>query len=219
MSHQPDADTGGRPSPSPARLDATVLLRELNHRVKNNFQIIVSLMHLRKRAVETPDRDDMRFIEEHIQSMSAAYRLVYDTTSMVDVSLSALVLDVSTGLRNIAVLPEEQTAVRFSGPESRIGLDHAVALSLFLAVLLPPSLDLSRTTGGSVTVEVAVGDGIVDLATTADGFAPPPLDSLRSRLITAYSAQLDGTLSLRDGAHSLRFRPHLPPLRLGLPSQ
>src|ERR1700727_1672910 len=64
--------------------DSETLLRELNHRVKNNFQIIVSLMNLRKRMLPAGRREDIRFIEEHVQSMSVPYRLVYATGSMVD---------------------------------------------------------------------------------------------------------------------------------------
>jgi two-component sensor histidine kinase len=63
--------------------DTETLLRELNHRVKNNFQIIVSLMNLRKRMLPPERREDIRFVEEHVQSMSVAYRHVYATGSIV----------------------------------------------------------------------------------------------------------------------------------------
>ena len=79
--------------------DTETLLRELNHRVKNNFQIIVSLMNLRKRMLPADRREDIRFVEEHVQSMSVAYRLVYDTGSIVDVPLSELIIEVLAGLR------------------------------------------------------------------------------------------------------------------------
>ena len=46
--------------------DQVTLVRELNHRVKNNFQIIASLMNLRKRMMPPERREDIRFIEEHV---------------------------------------------------------------------------------------------------------------------------------------------------------
>src|ERR1700678_1085014 len=86
--------------------DPATLVRELNHRVKNNFQIIVSLMNLRKRMMPPERREDIRFIEEHVQSMSVAYRHVYATGSIVDVSLSDLIIDVLSGLRQIAAVDD-----------------------------------------------------------------------------------------------------------------
>src|ERR1700678_1434111 len=88
--------------------DPATLVRELNHRVKNNFQIIVSLMNLRKRMMPPERREDIRFIEEHVQSMSVAYRLVYAPGSMIEVSLSELIVEVLSGLRQIAGLSEDQ---------------------------------------------------------------------------------------------------------------
>jgi hypothetical protein len=105
--------------------DPVMLVRELNHRVKNNLQIIVSLMNLRKRMMPPERRHDIRFIEEHVQSMTVAYRLVYATGSMVEVSLTDLITEVLSGLRQIAGLEEE--ALRFDGPatDALIGLDDA----------------------------------------------------------------------------------------------
>ena len=94
------ATTAGMPDP-------VVLVRELNHRVKNNLQIIVSLMNLQKRIMAPERREDLRFIEEHVQSMSVAYRLVYATGSMIEVSLTELVAEVLSGLRQIAGVDEE----------------------------------------------------------------------------------------------------------------
>ena len=88
--------------------DPITLVRELNHRVKNNFQIIVSLMNLRKRMMPPERREDIRFIEEHVQSMSVAYRLVYATGSMIEVSLTELVTEVLSGLRQIAGFPRRR---------------------------------------------------------------------------------------------------------------
>src|ERR1700722_20667556 len=87
--------------------DPVTLVRELNHRVKNNLQIIVSLMNLQKRMMPRERREDIRFIEEHVQSMSVAYRLVYATGSMIEVSLTELVTEVLSGLRQIAGLGAE----------------------------------------------------------------------------------------------------------------
>jgi two-component sensor histidine kinase len=141
--------------------DPLTLVRELNHRVKNNFQIIVSLMNLRKRMMPPDRREDIRFIEEHVQSLAVAYRLVYATGSMIEVSLTELITDVLSGLRQIAGLGEEQLRFDIQAANAMIGLDHAIALALYVAVLVPPYLNEAIRTAGAVTIAVDVTEKLV----------------------------------------------------------
>jgi Histidine kinase len=170
--------------------DPLTLVRELNHRVKNNFQIIVSLMNLRKRMMPPERREDIRFIEEHVQSMSVAYRLVYATGSMTDVSLSELITDVLSGLRQIANLPEELLRFDVQAVNARIGLDHAIALALYLAVLVPPYLNEAIGMAGAVTITVRVAANVATLTVGGTWGEPIGFELLRGRLMQAYAAQL-----------------------------
>jgi hypothetical protein len=215
------AQSGGRKKPRKSRArtpdiacaaaldmpDPVVLVRELNHRVKNNLQIIVSLMNLQKRIMPPERREDLRFIEEHVQSMSVAYRLVYATGSITDVSLTELVGEVLSGLRQIAGLDEERLSLAAPTPDALIGLDHAIALSLYLAVLLPPYLDEAIGQPGSVAIAVTIVESLMTLSVTGTSNAPVGMDLLRSRLMRAYAAQLKAEMlpAATYGAEQLRF--------------
>jgi hypothetical protein len=183
--------------------DSETLLRELNHRVKNNFQIIVSLMNLRKRMLPAGRREDIRFIEEHVQSMSVPYRLVYATGSMVDVPLPEMVNEVLSGLRQIAAVGDDQMHVETPVRNGSLGLDHAIALALYLAVLLPPYLDKALATAGIVTVTVGVVASLVTLTVRGNWNEPVVLDFLRGRLMQAYARQLDA--EFLPGTGRIRF--------------
>jgi hypothetical protein len=170
--------------------DSITLVRELNHRVKNNLQIIVSLMNLQKRMMPPERREDIRFIEEHVQSMSVAYRLVYATGSMIEVSLIELATEVLSGLRQIAGLGEDYLRLNADTADALIGLDLAIALALYMAVLLPPYLDQGVATVGVVTITLTVAANLLTLSVrgaTSSGIA---FDSLRGRLMRAYAGQL-----------------------------
>jgi hypothetical protein len=170
--------------------DPLMLIRELNHRVKNNFQIIVSLMNLRKRMMPPERREDIRFIEEHVQSMSVAYRLVYATGSMIDISLTELIAEVLSGLRQIAGLREEQLLIDTQANGALIGLDHAIALALYLAVLLPPYLDGAGDSSGVVTVTTAMVTNLLTITVRGSWNGLVALEFPRGRLMKAYAAQL-----------------------------
>jgi hypothetical protein len=183
------------------------LVRELNHRVKNNLQIIVSLMNLQKRIMAPERREDLRFIEEHVQSMSVAYRLVYATGSMIEVSLTELVTEVLSGLRQIAGLEEERLNFDAPATDALIGLDHAIALALYLAVLLPSYFDEATETGDSVTITLTIVENLLTLSVAGTWNKPMSLDLLRSRLMQAYAAQLKAEMlpAATYGAEQLRF--------------
>lgn len=192
--------------------DPVTLIRELNHRVKNNLQIIVSLMNLQKRMMPPERREDIRFIEEHVQSMSVAYRLVYATRSMIDVSLTELVTEVVSGLRQIAGLGEEHLRLDADASDALIGLDLAIALALYLAVLLPPYLDQAIATAGGITITLTVVANLLTLTISGTWTTMTRVDSLRARLMQAYAGQLNAEIfpAATYGAERLRFMVEKP---------
>ena len=177
------------------------LLRELNHRVKNNFQIIVSLMNLKMRMLPPDKREDIRFLQEHVQCMAVAVRLVYATDEMGEVSVGELLGEVVSELRQIARLGSEQ--IRLSGADVRetLGLDLAIAFGLYLAVMLPPYMDQARLSGRRLRVSACIEDGLLTLSIAGGSAGPIALDVLRTRLSHAYLRQLHGEpLALTEDA-------------------
>ena len=64
-----------------------------------------------------------------------------------------------------------------------LGLDHAIALALYLAVLLPPYLDRAVEMNGAVTVTVTVAARLVTLTVSGTWNEPIVLEFLRGRLM------------------------------------
>ena len=179
--------------------NATVLLWELNHRVKNNFQIIVSLMNLKKRMMPLDRRGDIRFLEEHVQSMAVAYRLVYATGDMTEVPVGELLGELVSELRQIARLSADQVLIESASVQDTMGLDQAIALGLYLAVVLPPYLDRALTGGGSVFIRATEEEKVLTLSIGGSWPEPIPPDLLRTRLSEGYAGQLLAeTISLPD---------------------
>ena len=183
------------------------LLWELNHRVQNNFQIIVSLMNLKKRMLPLDRQHDIRFIEEHVQSMAIAYKLVYATGGMVEISTCELIEEILSGLRHISGLGPEQLKLEGFSFEDAIGLDQAIALGLYLAIIVPPLLDYAMSSNGVVKASGAVEGGFLTLAVMGDWSEPIELDFLRTRLMKAYVDHLHADMlsSNEQVGHRLRF--------------
>jgi hypothetical protein len=179
---------------------------ELNHRIKNNFQIIISLMSLKKRQLPPDRQEDIRFLQEHVRAMAMAYRLVYDVGNVGEVSAGSLVKEMVAELRHIAKL--DASAITFDGTEIRntMGLDQAIALSLYLAVTLPPYMDRARRSGGRVLITATVADDLLTLSIAGSWAEAIEVDELRSRLTDGYVRQLEAMSLPGSDPSDIRFR-------------
>ncbi|HTI03627.1 MAG TPA: histidine kinase dimerization/phosphoacceptor domain -containing protein [Acidisoma sp.] len=171
--------------------DRDGLVRELHHRVKNNLQIIVSLMNVQKRMLPLDRRGEIRFLEEHVQSMAAAYRVVYASGEMIKVSIDDLIREVVSGL--VEVAGGRTHEVETAGCEARlmINLDQAITFGLTLAVALPPILDATHQAGGSASISTRQEADRVRLAIVGPVPIAPLFDPLRERLLEGHLKQLN----------------------------
>jgi signal transduction histidine kinase len=163
------------------------LVRELHHRVKNNLQIIVSLMNLQKRMLPPERQSEIRFLEEHVQSMAAAYRVVYASGEMIEVSIDDLIHEVVTGLVEVSGAGTHEVEMATCEAEMMINLDQAITLSLYLAVVLPPYLGHSA----AVRISTQAMRDRVSITITGGSAETVPFDSLRERLVEGHLRQLD----------------------------
>ena len=182
------------------------LLRELNHRVKNNFQIIVSLMNLKARMLPPDRRDDIRFLQEHVQCMAIAYRLVYDSGDMTEVPVGALLNEAVSELRQLATLDSRQLSMAGEVIDDAMGLDQAIAFGSFLAVVLPPYFDRARKSGGKVVVAASVADRVLTLSVSDSWSEPVQSDTLRHQLYGAGLRQLQAEVLPAPDQSGVRFR-------------
>jgi hypothetical protein len=191
--------------------DKDAFLRELHHRVKNNFQMIASLINLQKRMLPAERRSEVRFVEEHVQSMAVAYRTVIATDGIVQVVLGDLVSEVVDGLRQIAGANRNAVVLDLPVGECIVRIEQAIAVGLYLAVLLPPYLDVVNERGGSLRVALNCSDperSVLTVTTGGGGIAP---DALRQRLGTAYLRQLRAELDATAPPGTIRVRFRLQP--------
>jgi two-component sensor histidine kinase len=183
-----------------------ILLRELNHRVKNNFQIILSLINLKKRSVPPERRDDIRFIQEHVQALAISYRLVYANGDIFECAITELLVDLVSELRQTAGLGPTQLRLDCAAVSGTIGLDQAISLGLYLAVLLAPYFDQAATHKGTVSLTFAVADNLMTFVVRGDWGRPVTPDFLRQSLCKSYFDLLRAEILPAAAPEELRVR-------------
>lgn len=177
-------------------------VRELHHRVKNNFQMIASLLTLQRREADPAVEAAIREAHDRVQALASAYRASYADGETGSVPLPSLLIDLVERLRESARLSTRAVAVEVSHDGLTAHLDRAIPFALLMTEILVPIFD--RGAGEEETVRIQLGWAdeaagmirarIVSLG-TARPSAPHPLSE---RLARAYAAQLGATVKRQD---------------------
>jgi len=194
-----------------------VLLREVHHRVKNNLQLIASIMsmHIRK-AQNTETREVIRKLQDRVMSLATIHRELYQTVGLTDVHAAELLSSITMQVIKLSALPDRSVAVSKSFDDVVLTPDQAVPLALLLAEALGNALKYdANPTQPTVAIEVslrAVPDGRAVLqvshSTTAQSgpVVRPVLDNdaLSIQLLAAFAAQLGGDIQRTADQHTSR---------------
>ncbi|HYE00784.1 MAG TPA: histidine kinase dimerization/phosphoacceptor domain -containing protein [Alphaproteobacteria bacterium] len=174
------------------------MLREIHHRVKNNLQVMWSLMRLETREIDDPlARERLDMLGRRIGVMGRIHDQLYATEDFGRIDLAAHLDELVRGLQ---VLPQHRgTAFALRAAPLACPLEHAVPFGLVANELLALAL---KGGGRSLAVELARReDGRAELAVASD--APFAADALSLRLVEALAAQLGGSAALEPARATL----------------
>ncbi len=185
--------------------EKVVLLREIHHRVKNNLQVISSLLSLQQQAAEHPvTKELLRETRGRVQSMARIHEKLYRTRNVAEVDFGEYVRTVareilqSYGVRNVGV--------DVVADDVRLHVDTAIPCGLIINELVTNALKHGFKGGreGTITVELAPQQsGMLHLRVADDGVGfGDAVDYRNARtmgmvIIRSLVAQLSGTVELR----------------------
>jgi len=181
-----------------------VLLKETHHRVKNNLQIISSLLNLQAASLDDPQVRE-RFLESQrrIRVMALVHEQLYQSADLAHIAASGYVQLLVNQLMRSFQSDVATVRVRFAIDEILLDIDRAIPLGLIINELVSNSLkhafpddrsgeitvDLHRTSARTLTL--VVGD-------TGIGMPSDPaalrMGSLGLELVRALAKQLHGDL-------------------------
>lgn len=160
-----------------------VLLNEIHHRVKNNLQVIVSLLGLQKRRAEDPEvRRILERCQNRILSMGMVHRKIYDTNWFSEVDLSDYVPDLTKHLIQAQSSADAEITAEFDLASCQLDLDRLVPFSMVLAELITNALEhaFPGREHGRIEVRSRLEDGeTLHLSVRDDGVGWTPELPLR----------------------------------------
>jgi len=185
-----------------------VLLREIHHRVKNNMQVMSSLLNLQSQHLDDPrSLEIFRTSINRIRSMALIHDKLYRSESLSTIDFPEYVRDLLRGLF-AACGPEVGVDLNLGIDPLSLNIDTAIPLGLIINELVSNSLKHAFPDGseGEISVTLHHQDGHMVLAVSDNGSGfPEGLDfmnteSMGMQLVVTLVEQLEGTISLkRDG--------------------
>jgi PAS domain S-box-containing protein len=196
-----------------------VLLKELHHRVKNNLQVVASLIEMQRRGVS--DNASLALYEDfanRVLAMSQVHELLYDSADFSKIDFAEYARILAENLRQACRMSPDEVELELRSEPVVLDLEQAMPCGLFLNEVLsnafrhafPPP----RTRAGRVVIELSCGeDDIVELAVSDDGIGMSKSQAESPRhlglsFIDLLAAQLNGKLERGNGqgtSYRLRF--------------
>ena len=184
-----------------------ILLKEVHHRVKNNLQVINSILNLQTSYIEDPNT--LEFINEsqnRIRSMSFIHESLYLTENFSSINFLNYITNLVNNLFHSYQTHDDRITLNLDVAETHLLLDQAIPCGLILNELLSNALKYAfpNERKGELHVSLKEGDGKIQLMVKDDGVGLPKdfdiqnLDSLGLNLVEVLVEQLDGTLEMES---------------------
>jgi two-component sensor histidine kinase len=186
------------------------LLKEIHHRVKNNLQIISSLLRLQAGKIESPvSKAALNATQDRVHSMALIHEHLYRSENLAAVDMASYLKHLCQQLfRTLAVTPDT-LHLRLELAPVNLGVEQAIPCGLLVNELVTNAFKhaFPGGRGGEVRVELQpLGDGQGwRLRVADDGVGLPPgfdlqnTPSLGMKLITDLTGQLGGHLQIVGG--------------------
>lgn len=197
--------------------EKTFLLQEVEHRVRNNLQLILSLLNLQSNKTTDPQlRSALAESQNRILTMALAHQISYADTKVADINLSQYLRNLGQHLYHALSISADQIALQFEIPQRlanlTLPLDQSISCGLIVNELITNAFRHGFHSGeqsGEIRLRISqVTPGYLDLSVLNNGSPWPAEQELEIvlrdrhhiglRLVKLLTEQLQGELHLHQ---------------------
>ena len=182
-----------------------VLLKEIHHRVKNNLQVISSLLTLQLDSIENErTRELLLDSQRRVRSMALVHEKLYQSDNLDRVDFAAYVHSLATFLLRAYRSQTSSIHMESAIADVNLDIDQAVSLGLIISELMTNSLKhaFPDDMGGVISISVQQNEAHQLVFTIADTGVGLPADfdinttnSMGMQVVTALVTQLRGSIT------------------------
>lgn len=187
-------------------------MQEIHHRVKNNLQIVASLLNLQASRIRLPEaRAEFQSARDRVRALATVHRHLYAHGELHTINMRTFLLELCGQLfQAMGETVNGRLALHIDAPELEMSSDQAVPLSLIVTEAVTNAIKYAYPAGRRGTISVCLrreGEGI-ELEIKDDGIGIPAgqaetatgtRDGIGIQLINGFAKQLGGKLEVEQG--------------------
>jgi PAS domain S-box-containing protein len=182
-----------------------LLLKEIHHRVKNNLQVISSLLYLQSKKVEDKEIVEMfKESQDRVKSMAMAHEKLYMSDEMGKIDIKDYIRDITASLFQSYELYSNSAKLSLDIDKVLLDIDTAIPCGLIINELVTNSLKHAFPDGnnGRIFIEFHMENNKYKLVVGDNGKGLPEnldirnTETLGLKLITTLVNQIDGIIDL-----------------------
>lgn len=190
---------------SAALKEKELLIKEVHHRVKNNMQIIISLLKLQSHKIND-ERVEVYFFEacSRIQSMALIHEFLYKKEKMDFLQMNKYIEQLTTEIKNSYTQPNHQIELVTNCVEILLDFDTAIPLGLIVNELVSNAYKHAFPNGvGKIIVSLknAANKYVLNIKDngvgTPENFQQKKENTLGMELIALLSNQINATVEMK----------------------
>lgn len=202
-----------------ALAEKTVLLNEVHHRVKNNLQVISSLLNLQSRNAAPDVQMALRDSQSRVRSMALMHQLLFERSDFSALELGPFLLRLGSLLRDTYLGGMAAIELHVEAPEQgcRLDLQRAVPCGLLVTELVTNAVKhaFPGARAGQILVRLWPDRGVIEVADDGvglpNGLEPGQGRGLGLQLLPLLAEQCRARLELLRPARGTRLLLHLEP--------
>ncbi len=197
-------------------LEKEVLLKEIHHRVKNNLQVVSSMLNIQSGLVrDRRSLDYFKDCESRVYSMALVHDQLYQSDTLTRIAMRDYMEDLVTTLYGVLAIPSDRLIVNPQVVDLFLDIDRAIPVGLVVNELLSNALRYAYPAGeGEVRLTIERSDDIVRIVVRDWGVGMPEGwergETLGLNLVRALAQQISGVVDFYDAGPGLEVRVRFP---------
>lgn len=196
-----------------------LLVREVDHRVRNSLSLIHSLLWLQARGegVDEAIRHQLADAANRVLTVSRVHEQLYKSEAVTSVEISSYLSELCNGLANSLLPSKASAAIRLNLQHAELKVGKAVSLGLIVAELVTNAMKYAAPSEAApVEVTLAVESSTVKLTVADHGcglahdFSTDAGTGLGMQVVRMLVRQLNGRLEVDPAAQGARFMVTIP---------
>lgn len=177
--------------------DKTILLQEIHHRVKNNLQIIISLLRLQSNSHTNKDvQDALNEAIDRINSISLVHDHIYKNPNLAELNLEKYIFNLGDELKRVFVRDKE-IILNINTNNLQLPIKPIIPMALILNELFTNSLKYAfrNKTKGEISISLIIEDDCLNLVYQDNGewFNNSYTRNFGTYIIEIFTEQLNGS--------------------------